>query len=368
MVTDAFNSVRSKIQGKGDTSMSAGNVKRGISIGHISAAADYLGPGAIETNRYQAEIFDLVRRRGVLGQRINQTPATGQPSRYFEETNIPLATNADPRVLSATASQPTRIEQVLTLKALLAQINYSIFDVEVNQQQGQFAYLEAKDLTDAVDSVLKLHDQQLWTGTDTNLVIPTTTQYFGISGQILNATFVAPLGSGAYPPNFSQNVTVASSGSLIDALKGQVAGMVSRTDFEVKPSAFYGSPVFLDLFDREAKSFQLYYNETEIQPGVIVKAIPTQAGLLPLVPEPFIPTYQGGAGGTNPATGSAYRQYEGFILSEEFIEYHWLTSPVPRIFQLGLLGNLAAQFVILKFGAVVAKGASYAQAHFLTVR
>ena len=107
------------------------NVKRGRMLGHISAAADYLGPGAIETNRYQAEIFDLVRRRGVLGQRINQTPATGQPSRYFEELNIPTAGNADPRALQVTASQPTRVEQVVTLKALMAQLNYSIFDLVV---------------------------------------------------------------------------------------------------------------------------------------------------------------------------------------------------------------------------------------------
>lgn len=338
--------------------MSAVNMRKGKMIGHISAAADFLGPGAIETNRYQAEIFDLVRRRGVLGQRINQTPATGQPSRYFEETNIPVATSTDPRVIAATASQPTRVEQVVTLKAMVAQINYSIFDVEVNQQQGQFAYLEAKDLTDSVDSVLKLHDQQLWTGSDTSLVLPTTLQYFGISGQIVNATFITPQGTGAVPPGFTQNKSVSSTGSLIDGLKTQVAGMVSRTDFEVKPSAFYGSPVFLDLFDREAKTLQLYYNETEIQPGVIVKAIPTQAGLLPLVPEPFIPVLPSGSN----------NQYEGFILSEEFIEYHWLTSPVPRVFQLGLLGNLAAQFVILKFGAVVAKGASYAHSHFYTVR
>lgn len=339
--------------------MGVGNVKRGRAIGQISAAADFLGPGAIETNKYQSEIFDLVRRRGVLGQRINQTPATGQPSRYFEETQIPVANATDPRVIAATATQPQRIEQVLMLKALVAQINYSIFDVEVNQQQGQFAYLEAKDLTDAVDSVLKEHDKELWIGTDTNLIIPTTLQYFGISGQILNAPTLT-VGGGA-PPGFSQNVTVSATGSLVDSLKTQVAKMVSRTDFEVKPSAMYGSPLTCDLFDKEAKSFQLYYNETEIQPGVIVKAIPTQAGLMPLVPEPFIPILA-------VYPGSPVNQYEWFVLSEEFIEYHWLTSPVPRVFQLGLLGNLAAQFVILKFGSVVAKGASYAHSHFLSVR
>ena len=36
----------------------------------IQAAADFLGPGVIEINRYQAEIFDLVRRRFVFGERL----------------------------------------------------------------------------------------------------------------------------------------------------------------------------------------------------------------------------------------------------------------------------------------------------------
>ena len=49
----------------------------------ISAAADYIGPGAIEVPLYQTEILDLVRRRGVFGQRIKQVPATGHPSRFF---------------------------------------------------------------------------------------------------------------------------------------------------------------------------------------------------------------------------------------------------------------------------------------------
>ncbi len=257
-----------------------GQVRPGFFVGTVSAAADFMGPGAIEINRYQAEILDLVRRRFVLGQRINQTPATGQPSRYFEQLTIPTAGFTDPRVISPTASQPNRVEQVLTLKAIVGQVNYSIFDVEVNQQQGQFAYLEAKDLTDSVDSVLKTHDLALWVGTDTNLVVPTTNQYFGISGQIVNATFIGT----APVTGFTQNKTLTST-HLVDGIKTQVAGMVSRQDFEVKPSALYGNPLGLDLIDQEAKSLQLYYNETEILPGVIVKAIPTQAGLLPLVPD-----------------------------------------------------------------------------------
>lgn len=327
-----------------------GGFKQG---GEMGAAADFMGPGAIEINRYQTEITDMVRRRFPFGQRVNNTPATGQPSRYFEQLAIPTAGFTDPRVLATTASQPQRVERVLTLKALTAQINYGLFDVEVNQQQGQFAYLEAKDLTDTVDGVLKLHDTNLWNGADTDLLVPTSTQYYGVSGQVF-------AGDAATSPAGNATLVISATGSLVDGVKAQVATMANRSDFEVRPSAFYASPTFLNLFDKEAKTFQLYFNQVEILPGVIVEGIPTQMGILPLIGDPAITTFANQGGGTS--------LYTGFILSEDMIEYHYLTDPLPRVFQLGLLGNLAAQYVCVKFGAVVVKGSQYAHTAVVTTR
>src|SRR6202046_2168907 len=158
-------------------------------VTEISAAADFLGPGAVEVPMYQTEILDLVRRRGVFGQRIKQVPATGHPSRYFEETAIPSAAASsafvEPRNIVAPLVQPTRVEHSVPLKALVAQINYNLFDIELGKQQSQFAYLQAKDLTDTIDGVLRTHDVALWNGTDTSLSTPTTAQYFGAVGQIV---------------------------------------------------------------------------------------------------------------------------------------------------------------------------------------
>src|ERR1700744_3722784 len=115
----------------------------------IHSAADYIGPGAIEVPLYQTEITDIVRRRGVFGQRMKQVPATGHPSRFFEETAIasPSAAQAfmDPRNIVPTVQAPTRVELSVPLKALVSQINYNLFDLEVTAQQSQFAYLQAKD-------------------------------------------------------------------------------------------------------------------------------------------------------------------------------------------------------------------------------
>ena len=162
----------------------------------IHAAADFIGPGAVEVPQYQQEITDIVRRRGVFGQRIKQV-ATGHPSRFFEETGIPSPSAAagfvDPRNIVAPVVAPTRVERSVPLKALVAQLNYNLFDMEIGQQQSQFAYLQAKDLADTVEGVMRTHDVALWNGADTSLSTPTSTQYFGAAAQIVAGATRRPL-------------------------------------------------------------------------------------------------------------------------------------------------------------------------------
>jgi hypothetical protein len=49
-----------------------------------------------------------------------------------------------------------------------------------------------------------------------------------------------------------------------------------------------------------------------------------------------------------------------YIVTEDLIEYHWLTDPNPRVFKLGLPSSLMTQSVVVKFGAPVVKGAAFA--------
>ena len=316
----------------------------------IHAAADYIGPGAIEVPLYQTEILDLVRRRGIFGQRIKQVPATGHPSRYFEETAIPAAaassTFVDPRNIVAPLVSPTRIERAVPLKALVSQINYNLFDMELGQQQSQFAYLQAKDLADTVDGVLRTHDIALWNGTDTSLSSPTTAQYMGAVTQIADG---------------GNTVTIGTSQSIVDGIKSAIAQMLSNTSYGVRPTAIYANPVLLDLIDREMKAeFNVVLNTKPIEGGLTVKMLSTQAGDIPLIPEWTLP-YTG-----TPGSGSAV--LPAYIVTEDLIEYHWLSDPNPRIFQLGMPGSLASQYVVVKFGAVVVKGANYAHYQVLVDR
>ena len=316
----------------------------------IYATADYIGPGAIEVPIYQAEITDLVRRRGIFGQRIKQVPATGHPSRYFEQTAIPepSATSGfvDPRNIVAPTVSPTRIERSVPLKALVAQINYNLFDIELGKQQSQFAYLQAKDLTDTISGVLHTHDVALWNGNDTSLSTPTTTQYFGTIGQIVAG---------------GNTTTIGTTASIVDGLKSSVAQMVASSSYGVRPTAIYANPVLLDLIDREMKTeFNVVLNTKTIEGGFTVKTLATQAGELPLIPEWTLP-YTG-------VPGSGNAVLPAYIVTEDLIEYHWLSEPNPRVFQLGTVGSLASQYVVVKFGAVVVKGANYAHYQVLVDR
>src|SRR5260370_7968711 len=127
----------------GQEKINRGESMRGQFV-DLYASADYLGPGAIEIDRYQTEIFDIVRRRGAFGQRIKQVPATGHPSRFFEETAIasPPAAQAfvDPRNIAPTVGSPTRVELAVPLKAMVPHLHYNLFPLTVTAHQHPLPY------------------------------------------------------------------------------------------------------------------------------------------------------------------------------------------------------------------------------------
>jgi hypothetical protein len=320
------------------------------SFADIHAAADFIGPGAIEVPLYQTEILDICRRSSPFGQRIKQVPATGHPSRYFEETAIPnpgaTAGFVNPRSISPTVVSPTRVERAVPLKALVAQMNYNLFDMELGKQQKQFEYLQAKDLADTVSGLMVTHDVALWNGNDTSLTTPTTNQYMGVAAQIAAG---------------GNSVTVSTTEKIITTIKTTVAQMVASSGFYIRPTAIYANPVLLDLMDQEMLSeYNVVLNTTEITGGFKVKAITTQAGELPLIPDWSL-AYTG-------VPGSGTAVLPAYIVTEDLIEYHWLGDPAPRVLQLGLPNSLSHQYVAVKFGAPVVKGATYAHYQVLVDR
>ena len=244
----------------------------------------------------------------------------------------------DPRNMGlAPGNDPTRRERAVTLKALYSTINFGIFDVEVTRQQGQFSMLVAKDITDTVQGQLRTSDKAIWQGTDTSLVVPATLQYVGLLNQI------------------NRTASIGSTASIIDGLKAEVASLIANEAFEVRPSAIYLNPVLADLVDQEER---LNHRQmptmvlNQVTGGLVVNAIATQAGLLPLISDWSL--LNGPTGLSTIETGKT--DYKAVILMESMVEYHYLTTPDPRVFQLGLEGNLATRYCVCMFGAPVAKG------------
>lgn len=312
----------------------------------LKAAADFLGTGAVEVPIFEREIFDVVRRSDPFLQRLKRIPATGHPHRYLEQTAIATAAAVDPRNIASAASGPTRVERPAFIKAISTQTNLSLFDKEVTQQQGQFEGVVAKDIDDAVNAVKVLEAQMTFTGTDTSLSAPTTLQWVGLLEQI------------------TQQAVCAPGVSIIDTLKSEVAAMVSNEQFVVKPTAIVLSPLLGDLIDREAKATHVELDEMDVVAGLKVNAIATQAGKLPLIPSVYVPTSAAATAAYGfAATPAGMKGYYALIIAEEEVEIPVVSgkefNPLPRLFQLGLIGNLAGQFVAIAFNALIAKGASY---------
>jgi hypothetical protein len=307
-------------------------------VGDIAAAADAFGPGVLLVPMYQPQITDMVARRGVLGQRVKHEPATGQPSRYFEQTRIIIGAFQDPRSMGFAPTQdPTRRERYLNIKAIVGSAQFGLFDVEMTRQQGQYANLVSKDITDMVDGTLRTSDLALWAGTDTNLVFPTTNQYVGLLTQI------------------NRTASIASTVRIIDGLKAEIASIIANPFYTVMPTAVYVNPVLGDLIDQEERLNQRQIPQVPLNlatGGLVVNGLATQAGHIPIIPEKFL--LNGATGGSLTEAGKT--DYKAVILTESLVEMHYVTTPEPRVFQLGLEGNLGTRFMSVLFSAPVAKG------------
>jgi hypothetical protein len=315
-------------------------------IQQISAAADFLGNGAIEVNVYEAEILDIVRRESVLRQRIDSKPATGHPHRYFEQVLIGAGGFTDPRNLTPTPSGPTRLERPAMIKATVNQINLTLFDIQVTQQQGIFTGLEAKDIEDCVNGIILADAPAFWTGSDTSLVTPTTDQYVGLLTQI------------------TLQFTVAPGASMVDGIKYAVAIMMANVTFKPRPTAIYFNPILGHYLDTEAKASNITMGSSVIA-GVTVRNIETQAGQLPMITDAYLPfSTIAGFGFAAPPTG--FKNYFAVIVSEKLIERPYISgnsqNPNPQLFRLGLQSSLSGQYVAVMFDAIIAKGAGYAHA------
>lgn len=315
---------------------------RGASVGFIDLSAAISNyNGLVQIDQYDTMIEDTLRRAGVVGRRLKKKVASGDPSRWVIQSGVGSAQFTDKRTITVTAQTPSRTEGAVSLKAISGEIKFGLYDQMLSRVMPQGFNTRAQDLQDMLDSLLRLHDQAIFTGTDAisgGLVGDgTTNQYVSLPVQVTTTA-----------------ITITSSTAVIPTIRTQVAKLMSNASYVVKPSAIYVHPLLIDIIEAEwSTASNGVLPQVEVVPGISVSGIRTAAGALPLIADPYF--------SVNPSWASSAPEgqtnYPFMIVDEALVEYHHLPgSDRPMLFQMGTTSNLMDDYVAVLFGAPVVKG------------
>lgn len=316
----------------------------------ISAAevADYNSSHYIHLPIFQEGMLDEIRRDYTILQRIKAVPATGYPSRYWEQTKLPQNTAfIDVRGGGAGFTGYSkndvdedygRVEKSLYLKAQVARVKFTLFDRELVAQQGEAVAvaLLKKDMDDMMIQFYRAKNDAVWNGKATSPEDSETKDYCGLLTQI--GAPVATIASG-------------SDERIAKVIRTEIAKQVADKNWDKKVTAIYANPLTIDILEQELeKDFPGYrtQNQVDILPGVSCTSILTQAGRLPIIPDVYLPV-----------EGKEGKQVHHFVLmNENMIERHYLTSPEPRVFKMNPTEELLDDYIAICFDAIVLKGKS----------
>jgi len=320
----------------------------GVEWTDLAGAAQIIAPGALIVDDFQKEITDALRRNSVLDARLNYTPATGDFSTYYEQVSLKNGDFVDPRNPTATPADNQRVPRSAKVKALTNQVNFGHYDLTLAQQQNNFPELKAKDVNDMINGITLAHGKGLWRGTDTALAAPTTLQYVGIPKQITN------------------KFTIAPETSIVAGIRAKVAAMVASENYLSRPTAIYIDPIghyYLEQEQEEAanNNVQISGLSKTVVAGLEVMAIMTSAGIIPIIPEPFMLSAVS-------TTDAGMTEYGIAIVTESMLEYHYVGRKDAFLFELGRAEDLQIKYIGIKYGAPVVKGGAYAHAYGKIIR
>lgn len=292
-----------------------------------AATADYIGTGALYVPVWESQILDRTRKRGTLLQRVQTKKATGHPTRYFEK--LPHDSKhqfIDPRAINhALDTEVVREGRSAYIKAMVDGITFGLFDHEVTMQQGLFGDLQAQDLSEVVSDMLDAQDRAVWTGGAASLMDASSVEYCSLPTQITNKG------------------TIAAGTRLVKGIIENVAKLMYNKQYAVKPTAIYMNPLMkakLDAQEMDEKDKVKTY-DVEVLPGIKIDGIMTAAGILPIITDIYCP------------------EDKIFVLDENLLERQYVTSDVPRMYQLGTEKDLATRYIAILFDTFIVRGGSY---------
>lgn len=299
-------------------------------------AAVTLANGAILIDDYDTVIFDDVLREFPMWERIDKRLAPGDVTGGFDQTAVGNARSADPRSLGYTAASPTRAQRTArSIKAIVRNLEFGMFDVSVYQQQGRrFGNLEGKDVDDMVTSAMRKWQTEAYEGS----VSGDATEFDGLR---------TLLSSGA--------LSISAAQSVVDRLDSIIVDMMNTSTRGVRPTAVYCNAKVVQFISREyIKSGEKLPMLPMMIGGNVMQVpyLPTAAGNLPLIVDPFNASVSG-----TPTT------YPTFIVTENLLSWQYvmplgMPGPEPKTFQIAPTNQIVQQYTTVMFGALEILGAA----------
>lgn len=308
------------------------NGRFNVGMGNVAElqAAIVLAQGAILIDEFDPQIMDDVRRTSILWNRIDKRPAPGETTGGFDQTAVQTGRAAPRRNLSFSAGNATRSQRTpKTVKAIVADTQFGIFDRSVYQQQGRrWGNLEQKDVQDLKTACVRTWATYGYTGR----VISSDDQFDGLR-ELLD--------SGAQD--------IQDTDSIVNGINSNIVAMTNSKDTVVMPTAIYTNAqiVFCANLELLTVGDRLLYAPIKVGDSVFDTAqLATPVGFLPLVADPF----NAGIAGT-PVV------YPTFIVSEDKLSWQYvevLGAPGadPQTYEIALTNALDVQYKTLMFGVL----------------
>ena len=262
-------------------------------------------------------------------KRVKRKPESHETFRWVEESaQSRTAAMIDPRSITSTANAGiTRVEKLAKLKGMSNRINYGLFDTELTKN-GMFSYVLQDDLQNMYTDMILLENDQMFSGNDTSYSASTTVQYFGVLNAITNTAAIP--------------AKTASTPTIAQAIKTQIAKMDARTDVNCTPTAIYMNPLTKDAMDieeNEQTDKQKDYT-VECVPGTLVTGIMTCVGLLPIITDKRIPV--------------TATSHPILIIDEsKIVRHHLIGYESPVTFKMGEVQTLLTEYVAVQFANLV---------------
>lgn len=304
------------------------------------SAANYFANGALLIDEFDPVILDDVRRECILWNRIDKRLAPGETTNGFDQTGIATGRAAPRRNLGFSATGPTRQARVpKTVKAIVADTTFGLFDRSVYQQQGRrFGNLEAKDVQDLMTACIRKWAVLSYLGDAAS----SDDEFDGLRTLI---------GAGT---------TVDDGASIIGAINTALISMMNDTDVAFRPTAIYTNARVIYLINLELMKIgdRLLYAPIKVGESVFDTAqLATPVGFMPLIADPW-----------NTAVAGTPVVYPTYIMDEtklswQYVEVLGAPGADPRTFEIALTNTIDLQYKCVMFGALEMLGT--ARGHFL---